>query len=620
MAGDELQGILQDIHDPTNHALRINGPYAPLAHHAQHEMAGTDALTSFTPLAQGVKVVGFGDSITIRDGDNVNNIWGQTYLSYAVLASGGRLKYVFNAGVAGDQTSQMLARIQTDVIAKAPDLCLVMGGTNDNQKITVAASLANIATIVNTLRAAKIEPVLLTIPPNTGSGLSAQAVAAQRRWVVAFNAGLRTYANTNGVRMVDAYAILVDPSTGGYRTSLGNSDGVHPTAAGSKALGVAIAKALTGGGGFKFESPFLLNDDANPFSPVRGVFNAIGSGLPAASGWFETGGTGSTTTTEPYFLQSATVVTNTSSTWAATGTYYYVIVALDAYGNPLAVSNERSAVIAATTNQAALSWSAVTGALGGYQVYRGAATDAYTVLVTTVAAGTTTYVDTGTAGTPARAPECSEVNPINGNWLRMDKTTNDLHIIQRDMPIAATTLASSVAANATSMSVTATIGSRNLLWIGTPGSATFEAVVRDGSGASGSGPYTVTLATPLRYAHNSAEPVVVTADPGDLIAFFGIIDTTGLSAGAPEATPAVVGTNLLCTGHAGGTPGYIASISLNRDVSRGGFYTEQVLPAGTTTMSAQCTVNSVQSGTVTGRWAQLGVVNLTKMALITKEL
>lgn len=117
---------------------------------------------------------------------------------------------------------------------------------------------------------------------------------------------------------------------------------------------------------------------------------------------------------------SATTTTADSATFAATGTYYYKVVATDSAGNATSASNEESANVAATTTSVSLSWGAVAGA-AGYKVYRGTAAGAENKLLTTIGSGATvSYKDTGTAGTTATVPSINETGPAAGTLFKLD--------------------------------------------------------------------------------------------------------------------------------------------------------------------------------------------------------
>jgi hypothetical protein len=91
----------------------------------------------------------------------------------------------------------------------------------------------------------------------------------------------------------------------------------------------------------------------------------------------------------------------TGGTFAA-GTYFWVVTAIDGNGETTK-SNEVQAVLTGSTSSVALSWNAVDGATG-YNVYRGTSTTNENKLVSSIGSATTTYTDTGTAGTTATVP------------------------------------------------------------------------------------------------------------------------------------------------------------------------------------------------------------------------
>jgi len=145
---------------------------------------------------------------------------------------------VNNAGVPGNTTAQMLARLQSDVLAFTPDLLFVLGGTNDiGYDVPASAVIANITQIVETAKARGIDVVLLTIPPANGqTELRRQA----RRDI---NADLATLAADEGILLVDVFSTLASPDENladGYAAI----DGLHLSIRGEQALADAVYRAL----------------------------------------------------------------------------------------------------------------------------------------------------------------------------------------------------------------------------------------------------------------------------------------------------------------------------------------------------------------------------------------
>lgn len=187
----------------------------------------------------------FGDSLPLGGatfGTAVSSTWQQgstSWATWAAFLSKQNLLLTRNAGVGGDNSTQMLARVAADVVAFAPDMCIIGGPTNDvTQVIAPATTMANIAAIVALLRAAAIEPVLCSMTPN----VAADAITRRR-----LSARLRDYAFRNGIRYVDFYAPVADVATTTYLAAL-TSDGTHPTQRGARILGQQIVDTLFGVG------------------------------------------------------------------------------------------------------------------------------------------------------------------------------------------------------------------------------------------------------------------------------------------------------------------------------------------------------------------------------------
>jgi lysophospholipase L1-like esterase len=106
-------------------------------------------------------VVFLGDSITlgIRTGVSATDIF-----SYKIGNARG-FSTIINSGVANDTAAGGLARLSTDVLAHNPQCCAIMFGTNDvYNSVSVASYKASMKSIVQTLKANDIEPVIFSPP------------------------------------------------------------------------------------------------------------------------------------------------------------------------------------------------------------------------------------------------------------------------------------------------------------------------------------------------------------------------------------------------------------------------------------------------------------------------
>lgn len=192
-----------------------------------------------------------GDSITAG---NTPTSSGQTnvgYWTWVQAALGYRAFTAVFGGIGGNTTTQMLARLNTDIItplsayvAAGRDVCcLVMGGVNDsvNTSDIVATATANLEAIYDALIAADIIPIACTITP-TSSVVSATQLA---NWD-GIQSWLRSYCPANSITLCDIDADCRDASITTARvwnTGFAH-DGVHPTAKGAQAISYAIVAAL----------------------------------------------------------------------------------------------------------------------------------------------------------------------------------------------------------------------------------------------------------------------------------------------------------------------------------------------------------------------------------------
>lgn len=178
--------------------------------------------------------VGLGDSITsISGGAGYGGAWA---LMVASLMDQ-RLDYRGNAGVAGQNSTQILARVP-DVIALGAKTVTVLAGTNDlTQGVSTGTFQANIQAIVSQFRAAGVVPVLATIPPRANTTFLAQNLA--------WNSWLRSYAETERLVIVDFWEALVNPATNMFAAGFDSGDGLHPSQQGHLVMARLARDVLT---------------------------------------------------------------------------------------------------------------------------------------------------------------------------------------------------------------------------------------------------------------------------------------------------------------------------------------------------------------------------------------
>ncbi len=169
------------------------------------------------------RFVALGDSLTA---------WPDYAWPARLDASDVRLNLANNAGIPGNVTSQMLARLNRDVFSYNPDIVIVMGGTNDLARgYSTATTIANLRGIIVACQKRKIRVFLLTIPPDGFSGMA--------RRIGILNAAIIHLANSYRVTYVDVHAALATKS-GVFISGYGLADNVHLTARGAQALSNSV--------------------------------------------------------------------------------------------------------------------------------------------------------------------------------------------------------------------------------------------------------------------------------------------------------------------------------------------------------------------------------------------
>lgn len=116
-----------------------------------------------------MKIAALGDSNTGNNNDPYYVTAAQTYFQLVADALG--YTQAINAGKSGHTATAMLTRIQTDVIAYDPDVCLVMAGTNEcDSSITgnvptaslVATYTSQMGGILDALHTAGVKPIVIS--------------------------------------------------------------------------------------------------------------------------------------------------------------------------------------------------------------------------------------------------------------------------------------------------------------------------------------------------------------------------------------------------------------------------------------------------------------------------
>jgi lysophospholipase L1-like esterase len=168
-------------------------------------------------------------------------------------------------GISGQNSNQLLARFQTDVIDLHPDVVHILIGTNDvypgwtlgPSEVTAFGSVfaidssANVTAMVQMAQAAGIKVILATIPPwetdpITVGDIAYDADSSVGRYALIdiWNTWLRQYAFDNGIPLADYHTALAASNSENYITDL-TIDGVHPSMQGYLVMTPLAEVAIT---------------------------------------------------------------------------------------------------------------------------------------------------------------------------------------------------------------------------------------------------------------------------------------------------------------------------------------------------------------------------------------
>jgi lysophospholipase L1-like esterase len=168
-----------------------------------------------------------------------------------------------NKGIIGQNSNQILARFQTDVIDLKPSVVVILAGTNDVYPdwtlgpsfvpavfLNYIDSPANIEQMVQLAQSAGVKVVLATIPPwncldQTKCALATTADPSLSRYqrIDVWNAWLRQYAAENQIAIADYWLAMVAQNGEQYPNDL-TFDGVHPSADGFSVMTPEVESAI----------------------------------------------------------------------------------------------------------------------------------------------------------------------------------------------------------------------------------------------------------------------------------------------------------------------------------------------------------------------------------------
>jgi lysophospholipase L1-like esterase len=185
-----------------------------------------------------------GDSITgnipVYQGNPVTMVYWSNYFAWANSMLGHRFKILKCAGVGGEDSGQILARIYSDVVAYKPGYCFVNAGQNDINRHAddVTEVITNLEKMYQILTDNNIRVITATLITNiTWDDTFLQKIFRINNWI-------KKYARENpNIILCDWYSAMSDPSTGVSRAEY-VADSIHPNQYGHAILGKVIYDAL----------------------------------------------------------------------------------------------------------------------------------------------------------------------------------------------------------------------------------------------------------------------------------------------------------------------------------------------------------------------------------------
>lgn len=147
---------------------------------------------------------------------------------------------VVNEGLSGEEARDAVARFGVALRLHAPEVVLLMQGTNDLHVVGgggAASAARAIDAMVGQAQRARVDVMLMTIPPQRDTEAAAL--------VPGFNDRIRAVAAGRGVLLVDIHEVLLRGRCPGVlRIPCIGLDGLHPTAAGHQLIADELARVI----------------------------------------------------------------------------------------------------------------------------------------------------------------------------------------------------------------------------------------------------------------------------------------------------------------------------------------------------------------------------------------
>lgn len=177
---------------------------------------------------------------------------------FLTVAQSADRSIVINAGVSGNNTEDILSRIDKDCLSLSPDLTILMIGTNDmlneNKSIPIEQYKENLNRIINLIQSAKSQVLLMNILPVYQPYLLSRhpkefyKPAGVLEKIRKANNIISEVAREQHIHFLDMHHIfdkvgnigLAENSLIQNMVNSGRTDGVHPTSDGYRLMAVAL--------------------------------------------------------------------------------------------------------------------------------------------------------------------------------------------------------------------------------------------------------------------------------------------------------------------------------------------------------------------------------------------
>lgn len=173
-------------------------------------------------------------------GDSITDVWPKRDPSFFTDNN------FVGRGISGQTTSQILVRMQQDVVALSPKYVVILCGINDIalnkwHAVDIDAAIANIKSMCDIARAHKIRPVVCTLLPSYKIKWRPE-LGDVLDIVREFNSKLVAYATANHVKVADYYSIFAGDD--GRISAKYSDDTVHPNLEGYRIMENCILEIL----------------------------------------------------------------------------------------------------------------------------------------------------------------------------------------------------------------------------------------------------------------------------------------------------------------------------------------------------------------------------------------